>query len=287
MDLRDYYIELSAGNTTIHLGLVSSPIIEGQEALDGWYSTPDNKVEMTERQSGHGAHNVTSDMVLYSARTITLDTSAIAGTRAQVLSYLEQFQKLAGKIVKIRVHDGNRDTYANGFIETNWDAERWNTASTGTITIVCADPRRYSTTAKTAYLAPMVSTGGGLLFDDNGNMYVNPVQWYGDTEAGNSATLSVGGTTTAYPTITVNGYWPNGIILSLSNGGQLYYGAQIYYQNLILDCLTRTASINGVDVTRNLKSRDFPSIEPGKSLRISCNSAGNGGVYISIRDTYL
>lgn len=282
-----YYIELSNELTTVHFGLCASPIIEGADSLDGWYSTPDSKVESTERQSGHGAFPVTKDMVLYSARTVSFNTSAIAGDRAKVLDTLEQIQLLAGSIVTIRVVDGERDTYATGYIETEWKPDRWFTASTGTITIVCPDPRRYATEGTQAFLSPMTGADGGFMFDtDAGVVLSQPFQWAGDTEGGNVAVIENNGTTTAYPTLTVGGYWPNGVIIN-TGSGQLSYGVRLYYQNLVLDSKSRTASINGVDVTRNLTSRDFPTVEPGETLRLSCNSAGTGGITVSIRDTYI
>lgn len=287
MDLEsNYYIELSNEYTTVHFGLVKPPIIEGRDALEGWYSTPDSKVESTERQAGHGAFNITKDMILYSARTVTLKTSAIAGDRAEVLDILEQIQLLAGTIVKVRVVDGERDTFATGYIETNWEADRWFTANTGEITIVCPDPRRYSMESHIAALVPMYYTDGGLVFDDNGNMEVNPVTFYGETQDGNVAIVANNGTSTAYPEIRISGSWPSGVILTTSEG-QLWYKAAINWNTLVIDCLTRTGSINGVDVTRNFASRDFPSIEPGGNIRLSCLSGGNGGITISVRDTYL
>lgn len=287
MDLRTYYfIELSNEYTTVHFGLVKPPIIEGRDALDGWYGTPDAKVESTERQSGHGAFSITQDMILYSARTVTLKTSAIAGDRARVLSIMEQIQRLAGSIVKLRVVDGERDTYATGYIETEWEADRWFTANTGEITIVCPDPRRYATEATQSTLVPLNGRQGGIVFDDAGCLVVDPITFHGDTQAGNSVVLTNNGTTTAYPEITVSGSWPDGVIISHSQG-QLWYAGSVNWANLTLDCKSRTASVNGVDVTRNLKSRDFPTVSPGYDVRLSCLSGGNGGITVSIRDTYL
>lgn len=282
------FIELTDGTNTVTIsGNKSSLAASTNEALSGWYSTPDTKVEMTERQAGHGAHNVTDDMVLYSARTVTIDVAALAGGRADLLTIMEQVQRFAGKVLTLRVVDGERDTYATGYLATEWDDARYENAQTGTITFVCADPRRYATEAHQALLSPMTGLDGGLVFDDNGCMVVNPVTFFGTTEAGNVAMLENNGTATAYPTITVSGYWPNGVTLNLGDGGQLAYAGSIYYQNLVIDCLTRTAAINGVDVTRNFTSRDFPSVEPNGSVRLSCMSAGNGSIEVTTRDTYI
>lgn len=281
-------IVLTAGSDSVSItGTRSALTGKGVAALAGWYSTPDAKVETTERQAGMGAHNVTDDMVLYSTRTVTVDVAALAATRAEVLSIMERVQRFAGRVLTIRVADGGRDTYATGYLACEWGAERWENAATAAITVVCPDPRRYSTKARTAWLGPLSGTQGGLMFDDAGVMLTSPVSFFGDTEGGNACTLANGGTATAYPTITVSGRWPDGVVLNLGDGGQLAYGDALLYQNLTLDCLTRTATVNGVDVTRALTSRDFPSVPPGGDVRLGCVSAGEGSIEVSVRDTYI
>lgn len=285
--MSNYYIQLISGTDTLTIDAHSGSFVAStREALDGWYSTPDEKVESTERQSGHGAFAITDDMVLYSARTVTIDLLALGYSRAEVVGLMEQVQRFAGKVFRVRVVDGGRDTYAEGYLATEWDAVRWDNVATAALTIVCPDPRRYSMESHIAALVPMYYTDGGLVFDDNGNMEVNPVTFYGETQDGNVAIVANNGTSTAYPEIRISGSWPSGVILTTSEG-QLWYKAAINWNTLVIDCLTRTGSINGVDVTRNFASRDFPSIEPGGNIRLSCLSGGNGGITISVRDTYL
>lgn len=286
--MSDYYIQLISDTSTLTIDAHSGSFVAStREALDGWYSTPDEKVESTERQSGHGAFAITDDMVLYSARSVTIDLLALGYSRAEVVGLMEQVQRFAGKVFRVRVVDGGRDTYAEGYLATEWDAVRWGNVATAALTIVCPDPRRYATEGTQAFLSPMTGADGGFMFDiDSGVVLSQPFQWAGDTEGGNVAVIENNGTTTAYPTLTVGGYWPNGVIIN-TDSGQLSYGVRLYYQNLVLDSKSRTASINGVDVTRNLVSRDFPAVEPGETLRLSCNSAGTGGITVSIRDTYI
>lgn len=272
---------------TVHVsGRRSDISVNGQDFLEGWYSTPDEKVESTERQAGHGAHAVTADMVLYSARTVEVNLAALGNDRAATLAITERVQRMAGKVVRLRVSDGDRDTYATGYVTIEWEAERYPNAALGTVTFVAPDPRRYAWDAATAVLAPLSGTVGGIVFDKDGNLEVNPVTFFGDVTQSNAATVTNGGTSTAYPTIEVSGTWPNGLTLN-HGGGQLSYGAAINWQTVVFDCLTRTASINGVDVTRNLVSRDFPSIKAGGTLRLSCMSGGNGAVTVTVRDTYI
>lgn len=283
------FIELTGASGTVRLTERRSELAARTiEALDGWYSTPDSKVESTERQSGHGAFNITDDMVLYSARTVTIDLVALGNDRAEVMGIMERVQRMAGQMVQLRVVDADRDTYATGYIELGWDAARYSRARTGTITVVCPDPRRYATEAHSAFLSPMTGADGGFMFDSGtGVVLSQPFRWYGDPGGGNAATLENNGTSTAYPVITISGHWPNGVTITTDSGKQLSYGAGIYYQNVVLDSLSRTASINGVDVTRNLTSRDFPTVEPGETVRLSCMSAGTGGIEVSVRDTYI
>lgn len=290
----DFWLELTDGSTTVRVDN-KAPFgatgygMDWDTGLKGWWDSPDNKVEMNERQAGNGAHNITEDMVLYSARTVTFGIYACATDREAMIKQQNALNKLLGKIVQITISDATQTTYAIGFIEVEWDELRHSLYEyqKATINVVCADPHRYAVDAQRWLLSPLSGTDGGLMFDDYGCMYVNPVQFYGETEIGNVSMLENNGTSTAYPTITVSGNWPNGVTLNFGDGNQLAYAGAIYYQNLVIDCLTRTASINGVDVTRNFTSRDFPVVEPGGSVRISCMSAGTGSVEVSVHDTYL
>lgn len=56
---------------------------------------------------------------------------------------------------------------------------------------------------------------------------------------------------------------------------------------LVLDSLTRTATVLGVDVTRALTARDFPTVPAQGSATIAANADGTGTATITIRDTYI
>lgn len=282
------FIELIGTETVAVAESIPGDLITNTvEALSGWYSTPSAKVESTSRQMGHGDFPVTSDMVLYATRTVTIELAALGKSRAEVLGIMERVNRLAGQLVKLRVSDGERDTYAVGYIEQEWAAARYANAATGTLTVVCADPRRYGWEGKGAALMPVTGTQGGVMFDqDTGNILTEPIQFHGETESGNTAVLTNDGTSTAYPVITVTGTWPDGVALT-DGTGSLTYDAPLTGQALVLDCMSRTASIKSVDVTRNIGLRDFPSVEPGGSIRLSCLSAGSGMVGIELHDTYI
>ena len=56
---------------------------------------------------------------------------------------------------------------------------------------------------------------------------------------------------------------------------------------LVLDSRSRTASIGGLDVSRNLRQRGFPTVQPGGSLAVNLQSIGNGYVSVECHDTYM
>ena len=56
---------------------------------------------------------------------------------------------------------------------------------------------------------------------------------------------------------------------------------------LILDSRTRTASVNGVDVSETLISRGFPTVPPQGGLSLLLRTVGGGWVDVESHDTYL
>lgn len=269
-------------------GLGRNPLAGLHDGIEGWWSTPQAKVESTERQGGHGAFPVEGSAVLYSSRTVTINLAAMGGERDETVRNMEALNRMAGGTVRLRVCDGASDTFCEGYIDqVDWQAQRGRQASTGTLTVVCPDPRRYSTVAKEYAIAPGWSPGAGLMFDGSGCMEWPATFYEGDaSQASTSATLTNAGNSTAYPVITVQGDFPQGVSIA-HDGGSLTYSAPLSWQALALDCLSGTATIGGVDMTRNLTSRDFPSVPPGGSVRLSLLSGGNGSVEISVRDTYI
>lgn len=254
--------------------------------FQGWYGTPSPKWSLTERQSGDGAHAISKEEVLYSARTVTMDVRFEGATPEEALELRDGLAAFAHRHVRVEVEDPHGMTWAEGVLSFDCDLQRISRRIPATVTIVCADPRRYGARG-TAYLMPGVSGEGGLLYDETDGYLLLPIEFYGETEAQNSGTISNGGTSTAYPTITVQGDFPGGITITHS-GGQLAYGAPIGSGGaLVLDCLAHTASIRGVDVTRALTKRDFPSIEPGGSVTLSLFAEGSGTVEIASYDTYI
>lgn len=256
------------------------------ETLAGWWGTPEAKVELVERASGDGAHRVADEAILYAARVVTMEVAASAANREGVVALMESVNALAHQTVALEVADAKGPTTARGYLEVEWSEEAYPGHQRGTITLVCADPRRYGT-ARTAHVVPSGSAAGGLLYDESAGYVLLPISFYGEAPEGNSATVANEGTSTAYPRITVSGSLPGGFVI-VHDGGELAYSAPVGSgAPVVLDCLTRTATVRGVDVTRALSRRDFPAIEPGGSLTISVLAAGTAAVAVESFDTYV
>ena len=256
------------------------------ETLAGWWGTPEAKVELTERASGDGAHRVADEAILYAARVVTLALTASGASREAVVGLMESVNALAHHIVTIEVADAKGPTRASGYLEVEWEEEAYPGHQRGTITLVCADPRRYGE-RHTAFVVPSGTAAGGLAYDATASYVLLPITFYGEAPEGNAATVSNEGTSTDYPTIVVSGVLPGGFAIQ-HDGGELAYGAPVGAGTpVVLDCLTRTATVRGVDMTRALTRRDFPSVEPGGSATLSVLAEGDATVTIEVSNTYV
>lgn len=288
MSGRDVY--LTWGDNEVHLrgdrpgdfGLFVSG-----DGIEGWDSSPDAKVEMTEMQTGDGAHAVAEKDVLYSARTVTVNFNAHGETRAETTRQLREISAACHHLVRIRVVDADSDTYCVGYVQPGVDATWWSQWATGAITVVCPDPRRLSTEAHRVQLLPTSKSPGGLFYGDSGGGLAYDLT-YGTApeDAHNVGTLVNEGTSTAYPVITVTGhvYGP----LSFSHdGGTLTYSQPVGNVPLSLDSLSRTASVGGTDASRGLSLRSFPTVPPGGSVSIAALMTGTGWATVEWHDTYV
>jgi hypothetical protein len=279
------YAEIQAGNERVRLNASSASSLL-LCTVDGWYGTPQTKVQLSERTMGHGAY-VPAEPILYAARIVTLGVVADAQTHAEVAAVMDSLSAYAGKMCRIAISDsGAPETEAHGYVEVEWDKGPYMTACKGTVTIVCPDPRRYSTQTLSATLVPGGNADGGL--DLTEERLAFPLAW-GESAASHSvATLHNAGTATAYPTISIRGDISDVTIAEPATGRELSISGYIGWQPIVLDCLSRTASIGGVDVTRRLGRRDFPSIAPcgDTTLALMC-SGTNGSVSIEWHDTYI
>lgn len=256
------------------------------DGIDGWDSAPQAKVDMSERQSADGAHSIDEKEVLYSARTVVVSFHAHGRDRSDVRALLRSVSAACHRLVRLRVADAEEDTYATGYvrpvIEPEW-RDRW---ATGEIEVVCADPRRYSVDAHTATLTPAAHGTGGLFFGDGRNGLHLDLSFGEGAAAANYASLRNDGTSTAYPTVTVYGAFPDGLTL-LCGDSVLTYSQPVTTAPLVIDCLSCTATVGGADASRALTSRGFPSVPPGSSVGMSLQGGGTGFASVVWHDTYI
>lgn len=261
---------------------------DARKWVRGWYGTPGAKVSSAERETGHGSFAVAPGSVLYSARVVTARVVALGRSRAEVVAAAASLSRMAGRVVSVSVDDGGVETEARGcYVEVSWDALWADGAMPGTVTIVCPDPCRRSTAPMRAVMVPAAHGSlGGLSYGETGTL-AWPLDWGRVPAAANSCTLSNRGTSEAHPTLTLSGRLDAGATVS-HDGGQLTYSMPVRPgAPVVLDCLLRTASCNGVDVTRHLARRDFPAVPAGGSLRLSLVASGLGACEAEVADTYI
>lgn len=279
-------VTIDGGGGAVRLGPPGGAPGLHASGLAGWYGTPDGKWDLTERQLGDGAFAIEPSQVVYSSRTVTVDGYALGRTRAEALSSLAPLGAMAHRLVSIAVDDGVAETYATGALTAEVGKGVRGGAVTFTLTIVCPDPRRYGTDTLSATLVPGGNADGGL--DLSEERLAWPLAW-GESAASHSvATMHNAGTAVAYPTISIRGNIRDVTIAEPATGRELSISGYIGWQPIVLDCLSRTASIDGVDVTRRLGRRDFPSIAPGGDTTLALMCSGtNGNISIEWHDTYI
>jgi hypothetical protein len=290
------YAELSFGGTTLRLDALGvdyprDGLMVTSDAIEGWWDSPDLKVTQTERVTGDGAHDVPESLVLYAARTVTMHVAAVGATRDETLSSMGRLRSCMGRTVMLRVVDESDDTYVVGHASLKVDASgKWyRKYQVGTLTVVCPRPERLSTAERSGVMVPGASTTQGLVYSSGSD---GVLQWplsYGTAGAvRNVCTIENRGTHVAYPIIRASGDMPRGIsLIDVSTGGQLSYGQPVVWQPVELDCRSRTVSVAGVDATRCLTARDWPSVPAGGSLTLALTAEGAGQVEITCHDTYI
>lgn len=236
---------------------------------------------------GNGAY-VPAEPILYAARTVTLGVSANAQTSADVAAAMDSLSAFAGKMCRIVISDSGRpETEAHGYVEVAWDKGPYRASCDGTLTVVCPDPRRYGTQAHRAYLSPGASAGALAWHADAPHGLLWPLSYGEGGAVANVATLRNEGTSAAYPTITASGDMDGLVITDTATGAQLAWDGHVGAQPVTLDCLSRTASVAGVDASRLLSARGFPSVPPGGEVTLALTATGTGTVCVEWRDTYI
>ena len=260
--------------------------------IEGWWSTPTAKVSVIARGQGDGGHDVSEDDISYASRTVTLHWNANASGRGALTVLTDRVRRLAHRLVTMRVVDGMEDTYcADGYLTLAQQPDyRAGSIADSTITIVFERPERLSTTAQRCQLLPSIESDRvGLSYGSAARGLAYPLSYgMAAVDARNVCTLVNNGSSRAYPVFTVQGPWPDGVQLTFPGlDMSLDYSQAVGSVPLVLDSRSRAASIGGLDVSRNLRQRGFPTVPPGGSVAVNLQSVGDGYVTVECRDTYM
>ncbi len=312
---RPYYCRLSAPgakDVTIYgdgrldaLGLMGDGIV-------GWDSMPAVKVDVTARGQGDGGHDIAEDGIMYASRTVTIHWQANAADRDGVHTLTDMLRRFAHRLVRLQVCDAEQYTYCDGGYLTLEQSSVYRHAITeaSTITIVFERPERLAVAPRIYQLLPLSDNGQGLYYSNrlttwwegepNNSVSVlqdapgpdglaYPVS-YGRTvgDGRNRAVLDNKGTSRAYPVIEVSGSFPHGVDLQYDTGARITYSQPLEWGGpLLLDTRSRTASIDGADVSRYLTGRGFETVPAASSRSLVLNSKGDGLVTVTVHDTWI
>lgn len=292
--MSDVILTADGESVTLHGGAFAGHGI-ALTGLSGWYQTPDAKVTVTSRGQGDGGHDIVADNVMYDARVVTVGYRIIAGSdREEALRQLALLDKLVHRLVTCRVIDDGQDTCCSGgyyvrSLEQKIQNPLWQNLS-GDITIVFERPERLSMEPRRYQLLPSIESDRvGLSYGSAAKGLAYPLSYgMAAVDARNVCTLVNNGSSRAYPVFTVQGPWPDGVQLTFPGlDMSLDYSHAVGSVPLVLDSRSRTASIGGLDVSRNLRQRGFPTVPPGGSLAVNLQSVGDGYATVECHDTYM
>lgn len=285
------FAELSRDGETLRIHGHGTPglcLTDGQ--IDGWWSTPDPKWSLTERQSADGAHAVMDEMALYSARTVTFDVVAIAADRAGVKELRDGVLSMAHGLVRLRVVDESEDTFCDGLLSVKADPKWLDAFARMTLALTCPDPRRLATAAETAVMLPAsASLTAGLSYGEGGGGLAYPLSYgEGALDARNVCCVTNHGTSTAWPTLRVSrGMSDVEVRATCAGASSTLALAGTCTTEVTIDCRARTAETAQTDVTRRLTGAGALAVPPGQTMRLTLATPGNGSVTVELRDTYI
>lgn len=292
------YAELSYNDTTIHLYGTrhSNCTYVTDEGIEGWYSTPDSKWDLTERSYEDGAFSLDESYLVYSARTVTMYVGIVESSREKVLERMNEVNGCAHHVTKLRVVDDWSDTYVTGYATVESEATWDQTHNQMEVTLECPDPRRYASEGTDGYHECVITpsslgVSGGLYYGEDAAGLVYDLS-YGEEngETGQIGTIVNGGSSYAYPVVTVQGSFDDGFTIKMTTGGTTYvvtYSATLSGGSVELDYRTRLATQNDTDRSRYLTERGFSGIEPGESATFSMQALGDGSATVVVQDTYI
>lgn len=279
--------EAGTGTLTFNGGPGGPGLFVTSAGIEGWMSTPELKLELSERGGGNGAHDIAAASILYAARVVTVHWAARAATREQLQDLVTALLRIGtGRLVRLRVVDATSDTWAGGAARVEVDPPWRETAATGVLIITCPRPERLATTPTQITLTGLMTAPGGLLYGPAAAGLTYPLSYGAGGLAQNTGTLTNRGSAPAHPVVRVNGPFPDGITLQV-DAGAIAFTQPVDAVPLVLDFRSRTATMGGAEVSRHLTARGFHPIPPGGSMSISVQSAGTGWVNVDSCDTYL
>lgn len=285
------FAELSRDGETLRIHGHGTPglcLTDGQ--IDGWWSTPDPKWSLTERQSADGAHAVMDEMALYSARTVTFDVVAIAADRAGVKELRDGVLSMAHGLVRLRVVDESEDTFCDGLLSVKADPKWLDASAKMTLALTCPDPRRLATAAESAVMLPAsASLTAGLSYGEGGGGLAYPLSYgEGALDARNVCCVTNHGTSTAWPVLRVSRGMADVVVRATCAGASSTLAlAGTCTTEVTIDCRARTAETAQTDVTRRLTGAGALAVPPGQTMRLTLATPGTGSVTVELRDTYI
>lgn len=278
-------------------------------SLKGWLDPPGSGVQLSERESGDGAHDVPASDIRYSSRTVSVGFRLVSpladvSGRSAVLGMLDRLRKMVHRIVRVEVLDSTSDLYCDGYlaqmdVRTDQRSSQGQSVS-GTVDVVCVRPELLSVAAQSVSLgaSPIAAVDGegvGLRYSPapgksgaKGLAYPLRYAEKGVPTMSTTGALTNHGTSRAYPVFVCNGPLPHGVRLVFGGErGELICTQPVSEVPLVLDCRSRTAEVGGLDVSRTLVSRGFPTVGPGESLVCTLSADGTGWVDARLHDTWM
>lgn len=265
---------------------------------DGWYDSPDCKVDLTERSGADGAYDIPESRIRYAARTVTIRYRLLplgARDRSRLRALQEQVNTLLHKQVTVRVQDADRDLFAAGYVDSidvettvdNVNREYLN----GQLNVVCPRPELRAMNMQSEQIRSDGNIRGGLQYGP-GHTGLQYSLTYGTRYDGrNLCALHNRGNSRAYPVFTLNGRFPNGVDLKLvtrDGSSHLTIGQPVDATTpIILDTRSQSVTRAGSDMSGLLSSRGWATIPGGASMSIALMCAADGWVTCETHDTYM
>jgi len=295
--MRTFRITLSHGDESVTFdgaGARSGSMFHvRRDAIEGLWSSPASKVSLTERETANGASPISDGETLYAARTVVIPFAIQSNynhtdlIRARIL-----LGRLIGwHDVRMDINDDSDETVLQGYIEAKYSDIPYDHADTGTITLVCPDPRRVSKNASTVTLNTSSSSLSGLSFSTSNAGLVFPINFGQTGNTGNTGMIVNNGSYVSTPVITAHGWLDNGLTIhwntSDGNEGDLSFNGNVGNVPVTINTDTHSAIMGGLDVSYLLGSRDWPRIPAGGSCSFALLASGNGWVTVQSHDTYM